>query len=266
MPTDGIIDFHAHAFPDAIAQRAIQTLEAESDGVKACHNGKVSSLLTSMDCAGIARSVICSIATKPAQFKPILEWSNQVRSERIIPLPSFHPTDPEFKEHAARIAGDGYKGVKFHPFYQDFFLAEERMLPIYEALARHDLLVVMHTGYDIAFERIRRADPAQIVEVSTRFPELKLITTHLGAWQQWDEVMEQIIGKPIYMEISFALEALGQQARQFLTKHPSTHILFGTDSPWTDQRQTLELFMNLELDPEREKAILRDNAMRLLGL
>ena len=68
----GIIDFHAHAFPDAIAARAISHLE-HGGGIKAFLDGTVSALLGSMDRAGIGTSVLCSIATKPEQFDSILK-------------------------------------------------------------------------------------------------------------------------------------------------------------------------------------------------
>ena len=67
----GIIDFHTHAFPDELAERVIKMLEDEG-GVKARLDGKISSLLGSMDKCGIEKSVICNIATKPAQFDSIL--------------------------------------------------------------------------------------------------------------------------------------------------------------------------------------------------
>jgi hypothetical protein len=262
----GIIDFHTHAFPDALAERAIPALEAEADGVTAFTDGKVSSLLASMDDAGIERSVICSIATRPRQFDPIMEWSREIASDRVIPFLSFHPENPDYADCIGQIAAAGFKGVKFHPYYQDFFLAEERMMPIYDALDRHGLLVVMHTGYDIAFERIRRADPAQILAVLDRFPTLKLITTHFGAWEQWDEVEELLLGKPIYMELSFAVEYLGPRLGDLIACHPAEYVLFGSDSPWTSQRATLDAVLNLGLPEATLKLLMRDNARRLLGL
>jgi len=266
----GIIDFHAHAFPDSLAERAIGHLVAEAklktDNIRAFHGGRIDDLLRSMDEAGIETSLICSIATKPAQFQPILDWSRSVNKGRIMALPSFHPADNDPEERVRRIAGEGYKGVKFHPYYQDFFLAEDRMLRIFEALMRHDLLIVMHTGYDIAFERIRRADPAQILEVYGRFPEIKLITTHLGAWEQWDEVSDMLIGKPIYMELSFAVEYLGGKMKGLMERHPKEYMLFGTDSPWTGQRETLEAVRSLGLAKDYENMVLEANARRLLGI
>ena len=177
-----IIDAHTHAFPDAIAERAVPHL-AQEGHVKAWLDGKVSSLLASMDRVGIAASVVCSIATKPQQFAPILAWSRAIASDRLIPLGSVHPADPEAVAHIRAIGDAGFKGVKLHPYYQDFFADEERMTPLYEAAIDSNLLLVMHTGYDIAFPRIRRADPQKIVTVKERFADLRFVATHMGAWQ-----------------------------------------------------------------------------------
>ena len=264
MSASRVIDFHTHAFPDALADRAIQALLAEAPGVTAHHGGKVADLIASMDEAGIETSVLCSIATKPAQFEPILQWSKQVRSDRVIPFPSFHPQDNDFKERIRVIKGEGFKGVKFHPYYQEFHLDDDRMLHIFEEIQEHDLMVVMHTGYDIAFERIRLADPARIVKVHELMPELKLITTHLGAWQQWDEVRQMILGKKIYMEISFALEFLGDELKEFVQGHPEGYVLFGSDAPWTPQRANVERVRKLGLTAKQESDLLYGNAMKLL--
>lgn len=262
----GIIDFHTHAFPDDIADRAIGILEREG-GIKAKLNGKVSSLLTSMDKNGIEKSIVCSIATKPSQFDSILSWSKRIRSERVIPFPSFHPSDENFRERIRAIKEEGFLGIKFHPYYQDFDIDEERLFPIYEEVIERNLIIVMHTGFDFAFPRIRKADPQKIARIKERFPELRLITTHLGSWDDWDEVERYLIGKDIYMEISFSLELLStERARDIILRHPSTHVLFGTDSPWTDQGETLSLLRGLGLSHERERMILYENASRLLGL
>jgi predicted TIM-barrel fold metal-dependent hydrolase len=44
--------------------------------------------------------------------------------------------------------------LKFHPYYQDFDIDSPKMDPIYEAIQANRMLVVMHTGFDIAFERL----------------------------------------------------------------------------------------------------------------
>ncbi len=232
---------------------------------KAFLDGRLSSLIASMNRNGIEKSIVCSIATKPSQFEPILEWSKAIQSERIVPLPSIHPDDPDCEEKIKIVRGEGFKGIKLHPYYQEFDMDEDKMLRMYEVLCRENLIVVMHTGFDIAFARIRRADPAKIAYVAERFPSLKFVATHLGAWEQWNEVETVLAGKPVYMELSFALEYIDSEpVREIILKHPKEYLLFGTDSPWTDQGKTLELFCSLNLGTEIENAVLRDNAERLI--
>jgi predicted TIM-barrel fold metal-dependent hydrolase len=261
----GIIDFHAHAFPDEVAESAIPYLEEEGD-VKGMHDGRIASLLNLMDMEGVEQSIICCIATKPSQFAAIVSWSKQIRNERIIPFPSFHPTDPQAVEHISQIKEEGFKGIKMHPYYQKFFLDDEILYPAYERISELGLILVMHTGFDIAFPRIRRCDPKQILNVLTKFPDLKMVTTHLGAWQQWSEVEEMLAGKKIYMDISYTLDQIDPQtARRIILKHPKEYILFGTDSPWSGAQETFKHLQALDLGDEREELILRKNGLALLG-
>ncbi len=262
---EDIIDFHVHAFADDLAPRAMKALLAEAPGIKAYLDGTVADLLRSMDEAGIGKSVVCCIATRPAQFDTILRWCETIRCERLIPFPSVHPAAPDCVAQVRRIKQAGFKGVKFHPFYQDFFAGEDRMLPVYEEAASQDLIVVMHTGYDIAFPRIRRADPKMVCEIQDRFPTLKFVATHLGAWQQWDEVERHLMGRKIRMEISFAMQDLdAERARRIIMEHPEQYVLFGTDSPWTDQAQSLSLLKKLSLPAKKLERILAGNARDLL--
>ncbi|MEI6970523.1 MAG: amidohydrolase family protein [bacterium] len=261
-----ITDFHTHAFPDAMADRAITTLQSGTDKATAKLDGRISSLLASMDKAGIGRSVVCSIATKPAQFDKILEWSKSISSERIIPLPSVHPKDPDIQAHIAQIAEAGFRGIKLHPYYQEFEVDSPAMHQVYDSLCRHGLLLVCHTGFDIAFPRDRIADPQRVAKIIRAFPELKFVATHLLAWHDWDEVERHLLGRPVYTDFSMTMEFLGaERTREMILRHPRDYVLFGTDSPWQDQGAELERFRAFGLGPEWEQAILIDNASRLLA-
>mgnify|MGYP000133981685 CR=1 FL=1 len=139
-----ITDFQTHAFPDAVADRAIRILEARTDEPKAHLDGRLSSLLVSMDRAGIDRCVVASIATRPEQFGAILAWSERIRSPRVVPFPSFHPRDPQAEQKIATIHARGFVGIKLHPYYQDFVLDAEAMGPLYERIARLGLMLLCH--------------------------------------------------------------------------------------------------------------------------
>lgn len=261
-----IIDFHAHAFPDELAKKAIPLLEEEG-GVKACLDGRISSLIASMDGAGIDASIIASIATKPEQFRSILNWSQSIASDRIIPFPSVHPQDPKMLDHMGEIIAAGFRGIKLHPYYQGFCVDDESLYPLYQKLESSGSILLLHTGFDIAFERKRIADPIRTIKVLHRFPKLKLIATHIGAWQDWHEVERHILGKPIFIDTSYSLQFMNKgEAREILMTHPKDFLLYGSDSPWGDQRQSIEDVRQLELPEDRIGAVLGNNAQRLLDL
>ncbi len=264
---NGIVDFHTHAFPDSIAEQALAKLRAEVPQAPCFLDGKVGSLLKSMDEAGIEISVLCCIATRPGQYESILGWCGQIASDRIVPFPSVHPEDPLVIERIGQIASLGFRGIKMHPYYQQFMVDEARMYPLYEMMVCEGLILVMHTGFDIAFERMDRAGPDRICRVVEDFPDLKFVATHLGAWEQWDRAEQILIGRNVFMDISYSMDFLGEEkAKTLVLRHPREYLLFGTDSPWDDQSACIRKINRLGLDASRTQALLQDNAHRLLGL
>lgn len=263
-----MIDFHTHAFPEALAVRAMAKLDAEG-GIPHYSDGTVRGLLASMFAAGIERSVLCSIATKPAQFADILAWSLQLREEhggRIVPLVSVHPQDEAPPARLATVREAGLVGIKMHAYYQDFLLDDPALFPLYEAASDLGLIVVQHCGFDVAFPRLRRADATRILNVTRRFPGLKLVAAHVGGWDDWDEAERLLIGRPVYLELSFGVNMLEPaRFKKMLLAHPQDYLLFGTDSPWTDQKASLEALTALDLPDELFERITSGNARRLLG-
>lgn len=262
------IDFHAHAFPDELAEHAITTLHS---GIAADYHavldGTVGSLLASMDGAGIDAAVICSIATAPKQGEPILRWSLEIASDRIIPFGSVHPDCKDMPAAVRRVADAGLKGIKLHPLYQGFAANDERLWPLYGAIAERGLVLVMHAGCDVAFPLDDdRASPARLLAVHRTFPQLKLVAAHFGGWRTWSEASATIAGTGAYLETSYAL-GQGEDAavEEVWRKHSPERVLFGTDSPW--RAQSAELRAWSEFLPEADRhGVLHGNAARLLGL
>ena len=265
------IDFHTHAFPDELAPRAVAQLtqSARNADIKHYSDGSVRGLLASMDTAGIAQALVCSIATKPAQFDNILAFSRKMREEhgeRLIPLLSVHPRDEQAPERLQLAHDEGFVGIKLHPYYQDFSLDDPALFPLYEQMSALGLILVVHSGFDVAFPRVRRGDPEQTLAVTRRFPELKLVATHVGGWDDWDEAERVLIGRPVYLELSFGTTMLEpERFRKMLLAHPAEYLLFGSDSPWTDQKRDLAAFQALNLPEALLERILFGNACRLLA-
>src|SRR5271157_156534 len=129
-----IIDFHTHIFPDTLAQRAIDALKQYSPESKAFTDGTLAGLKKSMRQNGVSRSVLLPIATKPAQVKTINATCKALMSDDCVPFGTLHPETEDFEAEIASLASLHVKGIKFHPEYQDFYIDNPRLFPIYEAL------------------------------------------------------------------------------------------------------------------------------------
>ncbi len=262
-----ITDIHTHAFPDGLAPRAIEALNANIVPDRhAVLDGTIGGLLDSMDAAGIDRSVICSIATAPKQVDAILRWSLSVRSERIVPFGSVHPDCADPAGEVEKIAAAGLLGVKLHPMYQDFETDDQRRWPVYGALQETGLVLVLHSGCDVAFPPDDdRAVPRRLLAVHEAFPDLRIIAAHMGAWRMWDGVIDTLAGTGVYLDTSYTFgEARPDVIEHLLARHPVERILFGTDSPWREQGRTLELVRQAFPDPEEQRMVLGGNAQRLV--
>ena len=99
------------------------------------------------------------------------------------------------------------------------------------------------------------------------FPDLKLIASHFGAWEDWDEVEEHLIGRRVYLDTSYSIAQLGRErALSMLERHDNNYFLFGSDSPWGDQSEDLKTLRELGLDDRYIHRILGGNAAKLLNL
>lgn len=263
-----IIDFHTHAFPDKLAARAIAKLTYPSK-IKPSFDGTVSGLLKSMDEAGIEKSVVLNIATKPSQTENIIKWCTEIKSERIIPFASIHPENKNVDDLIKKIRGEGLPGIKLHPMYQNFELDDEKMFFIYEEIVKNNLILLLHTGFDIAFPDERGAEIGRLKKVVQKFTELKIVAAHTGGWRMWDEVLKVIAGLDIWIETSMTLKYIEDRKifLEILKKHPSDKIMFGTDAPWSNQLEELNLMQGLrDISDDLKQKIFSENARKLLGV
>ncbi len=261
------IDFHTHAFPDFLAEQAIGAIEASSSLQRSHADGTVSGLLRSMDTAGIEVSVIASIATAEKQFVSILNWSREIASDRIIPFPSIYPFSADAVQQAEQVADAGFRGVKLHPLYQDFQPLNERMMPIYGAIADRDLILLFHSGDDLAFLGDHRCMPSTMLQVQKRVPGLKMVLSHLGGFSQYTDFERHCLGSEAYIDVSFGIpDQPSEMFTHIVRDHTAGRVMFGTDSPWNDQKTEIEKLKRVIDKPDLLEDILWNNAAELLGI
>ena len=268
-----VVDFHVHCFPDRLALRAIPELAA-AGGIQPYSDGTVSGLRRSMREAGVSLSVVQPVATRPQQVRVINAWAAEQEAirrssrqpEQLLFFGTLHPDLVDWREEIGRIREDGLLGIKFHPDYQGFFVDEERMWPFYEALLQEGLIILFHAGEDVGFPPPVHCTPEGLARVLHRFPGGRIVAAHMGGYRCWEGVARHLVGKEIYFDTSFSFADLGAAGMARLIRaHGPRKVLFGTDSPWTGQKESLASIQGLDLPPGAEERILYRNALSLLG-
>ena len=130
-----IIDFHTHCFPEKIAQRAIMGLSYNSGAIAPNTNGQLDGLVEVMDKDGVDISVVLHIATNERQQHSVNDFAASIQNERIISFGSVYPDAPDVLEELERIKELGLLGVKLHPEFQNFYVDDEKMKPIYKKIS-----------------------------------------------------------------------------------------------------------------------------------
>jgi hypothetical protein len=263
-----IIDFHTHFFPPDLAPRAIKLLidnAAPTVTMKNYTDGTVDGLMDSMKKGGIDISVTLGVATKPSQVSTINKGCAENSYPGIIQFGAMHPDLEEFEAEIDFLTANGIKGIKMHPEYQYNYIADKKNYPMYEKLASSGLIVLMHSGKDPGPFTNDHALPPAIKKVHEDFPKLNLVAAHLGGWMVWDEVEEVLAGIDIFFDTSAIYRLLPpEQFVRICRKHGVEKILFGSDSPWYDQGESVEWIKRSGLNDAEIEAIFEGNATRLL--
>lgn len=268
-----VIDFHTHIFPDHIAERAIKKL-ATSANITAFLNGTKSDLYRSMVEAKVDISVLLPVVTDPGQTESINRFAVEITEEYekaktagFLSFGGAHPKSPTIKEDLKWIQKNGLKGVKFHPDYQGTYFEDISYVRAIDYASELGLISVVHAGVDLAFPEDVHCTPRMAAKVIEEVKPKNLVLAHTGGHQMWDEVEEWIVGKDVYMDISFSLHKISKdQFVRIIKKHGIEKFLFGTDSPWGAQKEVQELLEEMPLTREEKEKILWKNAVKLLKL
>ena len=282
-----IIDFHTHTFPDRIASQALDKLKSASHTCPFT-DGTVTGLQASMQKAGIDISLVMPVATNFRQVEHVNDASILINREAghtgIYSFGCMHPDFERPEEELTRLKSAGVMGIKLHPVYQGVDFDDARYLRILEACQKLELIVLIHAGDDIGFPGVQHASARMILNALRSTGPLKLVLAHMGGWRRWEEAASLLPGMGLYIDTSISMGCLtpggdgypwqedelalmdDARALAVIRAFGADHTLFGSDSPWGGQAETLKALDRLELTEEEKKRILSSNALDLLGL
>ena len=262
-----IIDTHVHAFTDSIAERAMAKL-AETAEIEPTTNGTASDMRRLLKECGIDYGVLLPVATKPTQQTNINNWAKEEYRDGIISFGSVHPFAEDVEEELERIKTLGLKGVKLHNDYQGVFMFDEKCDKTYRKCEELGLPVVFHMGFDPISKYVHRAMPYDLIELTEKYPKLKIIGAHMGGVNAWESVYKYIAGnRNIYLDTSFVAGHIDPDLfAAIVKKHGTDRILFASDLPWSDPREEIKLVDSLKISEIEKDRIFCRNAIALLDL
>ena len=259
-----IIDFHAHIYPEKIAEKATKTIGAFYDAPMA-YTGLTQELLESGRKIGVEKYIVHSTATKPEQVESINNFviSEITKKSSFIGFGTIHPDYENPQKELERIKKAGLKGIKLHPDFQKFAINTSKMDPIYEILSELQMPVLVHAGD----KRFAFSNPKLIAHVLDKHPQLLFVGAHFGGYTEWDDAMNYLVGRKIWFDTSSTLWKLPVDfANTMIEKHGCEYFLFGSDFPMWDHSDELQRFNKLALSQEQRRKILYENAVKLLNL
>ncbi len=259
-----IIDAHAHIFPDKVAQRAVEGIGGFYD-LKMNYDGKLSTLLSQGEKAGITHYIVQSVATTAKQVESINNFiadNVSKNPDKLIGFAAIHPDYENIEAEIERAISLGLKGVKIHPDFQKFCIDDEKAMKIYECIEGR-LPLLVHTG-DYRYEW---SQPQRMANVMDKFPNLTVIGAHFGGWSVWEEAVEVYAGRKLYVDTSSSLYSLTpEKAAELIEKFGEDYVLFGTDYPMWGAEYELEKFAKIPLTDEQREKILYKNAQKMLNI
>jgi predicted TIM-barrel fold metal-dependent hydrolase len=274
-----LIDFHTHNFPEELAPRAIDVMVKKLRGcLMPVGDGTLVTQLSDMKKSGVSHSVVCPIATKPSQFQVILERAKAVRdgvygdeaAKCLVQLCSVHPDDQNYELHFKEIAAQGFKGIKIHPYYQGFSLADPKVVSFFSAARDSGLFVISHCGFDLGFTDVPMiCGPDQISTLLRAVPDLVFIAGHLGGCGgNQPHATDKLLDFPnCYIDTAvISVCDDDPESQRIMSEWPAERIVFGTDYFWRDAAFLAEWVRRYRSNSSDQQKIFSDNAKFLLGL
>lgn len=275
-----LIDCHTHAFADKIAEKAVIQL-VDYYQIPTSFGGRLGDLLKAAMEARLEALILLVAATKPEQVKPANDWALTIKGTgsfeletkyglsplpQIVPFGTYHPDDPDWFSEIQRLRKSGVKGIKLHPEFQGIDLADPRLKDFWAEI-ESDFIVMIHVG-DPVHSESNQSTPRKVAAILNNFPKLRVIAAHLGGYLFWNEVLDVLAGRDLYLDTSSALPYIDPGLlRKIFAKHGTEKILFGSDYPLRSPAQDLALLDGIKwLTGHEKERIFGLNCAELLNL
>lgn len=202
--------------------------------------------------------------------------ASRTSNGRLIPIASYCPdkgVEGTIRDNIIPFK-DEILGVKIYPTMHFIKPNDPKLDKLYNLVAELNGLVVVHTGCDPGMWELprmcRMARPKYVAEAARKHKDLVFIIAHMGAYSAlmpgifFHEALEAMSLDNVYSDTSAVDPFFVERA---VEEVGSGKILFGSDYPYMigfTIRDTVREILELSISERDKRAILRDNAERLL--
>lgn len=219
-----------------------------------------------------ARTAMGHVANSVEEIVDLAADNNDV----LIPFASVDPWQGDAVARAEHLIIDcGVRGFKFHPTMQAFEPNDRKFYPLYEVISDAGLPALFHTGQTGIGAglpgghrlKLRYSDPLLLDDIAADFPELTIVMAHPAV--PWVDVQISIATHKtnVYIDLSgWSPKYFPPQLVKAVNGRLRYQTLFGSDYPVIDVDRWRIDFDTLDIKPDVRPMIMKDNALRVLGL
>lgn len=206
------------------------------------------------------------------------EWTCEVSREhpQLIPFIGLDPSmsAEDLVAEIDRRCDEGAHGLKLHPPNQRFFPNDRRLWPAYERAQELGLPIIFHSGaVDYAPDTGKYGHPKGYANLLAQFPRLTVVMAHLalGDFAACAELAQAHAN--VFFDCCFIINGTDKppaisdaDAVVAFRQIGCDRIMFGSDHPWFDPVLDSARIQRLPLTNAEKRAVLHENAVRILAL
>ncbi len=262
-----VIDIHTHTFPEKIAARAVSGLASTSFLTPAL-DGTLSALRSAMKEDGVDISVLQPIATAPHQVPKLNDAAiENNKLDGIISFGAIHPLYPDKEAEFQRLAAAGIKGIKLHPDFQQTYIDDPAVIETLRLCGRYGLIAMIHGGLDISYPEINKSTPERLKRILPIIGDAVIIFAHMGGFGYFEQSIRYLSDTDILIDTAAVCDIFPSDTiKSVIDKFTPDRVLFGSDSPWSNQKLYMDCIKSMGLSENETGRILGGNAAELLGL
>ncbi len=229
-----------------------------------------------MDEIGVDKLLICAILTWSYHNQRPLEHTTPeevietaaLYPDRLYGLCGINPMKgvAGVKALEKLVKEHGFKGLHLHP--HGFGLPPDHAyyFPYYAKCEELGVAAVISMGHTLDFMPIEHGRPYHLDKIALYFPNLAIVCAHTG-WPWVEEAIALAWKHPnVFIGTSaYAPKYWPPELVKFINSRGQDKVMWGTDYPLIDHRESLEQVRALGLKPLAEAKLLRENAARVFG-